>query len=138
LALTFALAAIGASWRASRAWAPALVAAMFCAGSASYALHRARSPDWDAWPSREARLALRIDHLFPHPDRRSLSGLGTIVRTDAHLRALVGQRVYFSLTPRKGEAAPIRSTVVSAVGVLVALPWRAPANTFDGYLVDAG
>ena len=39
--------------------------------------------------------------------------------TTEHLRELAGQGLYFSLTLRKGEAAPIRSAVISTVGVIV-------------------
>src|SRR5476651_2507666 len=64
-ALLAAGAANFAAWRAPRWWAPAIVAAMFLAGDASYALHRARLPGWEARPPREARLAVRIDRMFP-------------------------------------------------------------------------
>ncbi len=130
--------AVFASWRAPRWWAPAIGVAMFLAGSASYALHRARLPAWDALPPREARLALRIDRVFPQVDAKKTVGLATVVRAEEHVRELAGQRLYFSLALRKGEAAPVRSAVISAVGVLVALPRNPPMDTFDDYLAKAG
>ncbi len=136
--LAGATLALVASWRAPRLWAPALVGTMFLAGMASYALHRVRLPAWETLPPREARLALRVDRVFVPSDARRATGLATVVRADEHLRDLPGQRVYFSLTLRAGEAAPIRSAVVSAVGVLVTLPRNPPADTFDGYLAGAG
>ncbi|HVS53627.1 MAG TPA: ComEC/Rec2 family competence protein [Opitutaceae bacterium] len=138
LALVCAVAALVASQRHARAWAAALIAAMFFAGSASYALHRARLAAWDALPPREARLALRIERVFPQTDPKKTGGLARIVRADEHLRELTGQRVYFSLTARAGEPAPLRSAIVAVVGVLAPLPRDPPADSFDGYLAAAG
>lgn len=138
---TAAVAAGGALWaarRADRFWAPALVAAMFCAGAASYALHRGRLPVWDALPTREARLTLRVDRVFAQTRTERVSGLGTIASADEHLRELAGQRIYFSFTLRRGEAAPMRSAVVAAVGVLETLPRNPPDGSFEGYLAGAG
>ena len=137
-ALIAAVVAVWASWRAARWWAPAICAAMFLAGGASYALHRARLPAWDALPPREAQVALRIDRVFPSADPKRAAGLATVVRAEGHLRELAGQRLYFSLALKKGEAAPVRSAVVSAVGVLVTLPRNPEAGTFDDYLASAG
>ncbi|MSU51092.1 MAG: ComEC/Rec2 family competence protein [Opitutus sp.] len=138
LAATAVITAGFAGWRGSRLWAPALLVAMFFAGAASYALHRMRLPRWDVLPPREARLSLRVDRVFVQTDTRRATGLATIVRADEHLRELTGQGLYFSLTLRKGEAAPIRSAVISTVGVLVTLPRNPPVDTFDGYLAGAG
>jgi competence protein ComEC len=129
---------VWAAWRSRRIWETAMVVAMACAGAASYALHRARLPAWDALPPREARLTLRVDRIFNQVDPRRATGLGTIANARDHLRELGGQRVYFSLSLRKGEAAPIRSAVLSTVGVLVTLPRNPPADSFDGYLASAG
>ncbi len=124
--------------RAPRWWPPSIVIAMIGAGAASYALHRVRLPAWDELPAREARLVLRVDRVFASGDARRVSGLGTVVRADDHLRELARQRVYFSINLRRNEAPPIRSAVVSTVGVLVTLPRDPPADTFDGYLAGAG
>lgn len=130
--------AIFAAWRAPRWWATALCAAMVLAGVAAYTLHRQRLPAWETLPPREARLTLRVDRVFPQADPKRATGLGTIVRADEPLRDLVGQRLHFSLTAPKGETAPIRSAVVSAVGVLSTVPRDPPTDTFDGYLAGAG
>jgi competence protein ComEC len=111
---------------------------MFCTGIGLYARQRARLPSWDTLPAREARLALRIDRVFAQGDARKASGLATVLKADEHLRELRGQRLYFSLALGKAEAPPIRSAVMSTVGVLVTLPTHPPANTFDGYLASAG
>ena len=137
-ALVAAIVAGWASWRTARWWAPALAVAMFLAGNASYALNRVRLPAWDALPPREARLGLRVDRVFAQADSKRATGLATVVRADEHLRELVGQRLYFSLALRRGEAAPVRSAVVSAVGVLETLPRNPAADSFDGYLAGAG
>lgn len=137
-ALVAALIAVGVGWRAQRWWAPAMGVAMFLAGDASYALNRARLPAWDALPPREARLGLRIDRVFPQRDPRRATGLATVVRAEEHLRELAEQRLYFSLTLKKGEAAPMRSAVVATVGVLETLPRDPAVDTFDGYLAGAG
>ena len=137
-ALVAAGAAVLAAWRAPRGWPAALCTAMFFAGSASYALQRARLPEWERLPPREARVALRIDRVFPRADASRAAGLATIVRPEPHLHDLAGQKIYFSLALRKGEAAPVRGAVVATMGVLVTLPSHPPADSFDGYLAGAG
>jgi competence protein ComEC len=137
-ALASAGLAVAAAWRWPGLWAPALCGAMVLGGWASYTLHRQRLPDWDRLPPREVRLALRLDRVFPPTDPRKVSGLATVARAEGHLRALAGQRLYFSLTLRAGETAPLRSTVVTAMGVLAPVPRDPPADSFDGYLDDAG
>ncbi|MBL9202371.1 MAG: ComEC/Rec2 family competence protein [Opitutaceae bacterium] len=137
-ALPLAAAAAWSAGRAPRLWWAAMIASMALAGAAAYGLHRVRLPAWDALPAREARLALRVDRVFISGDARRASGLATVLRGDEHLRELAGQRLYFSLTLRPGEAAPIRSAEIAAVGVIVTLPRNPPADTFDGYLAGAG
>ena len=96
-ALTAAVAALVFVTRAPRLWAPAIVTAMFFAGAASYALHRARLPVWDTLPLREARLSLRVDRVFTSTDARRATGLATVLKGEEHLRDLVGQRLHFYL-----------------------------------------
>lgn len=135
---TSALFAILAACRGWRGWAPALVLAMTLAGAGSYALHRARLPVWDTLPPREARLSLEVERVFASQDPRRANGLARVVAADSHLGDLVGQRLYFSLNLRRGEAPPIRSVRIATVGVLVTLPRNPPADTFNGYLAGAG
>jgi competence protein ComEC len=141
--LVASLGLVVLAWRmrdsSPRAWAGALVAAMMLAGAAAYSLHRARLAAWEDLPSREVRLGLRIDHVFPRAATApTVTGLATVTRTEAHLRELVAQRIYFSLRRRPGERAPIRSAVVAAGGVLGTVPRTPPADSFDGYLAAAG
>lgn len=138
VALLAAGAAVVGAWRWHWSCRPALVVSMVLAGNASYHLHRGRLASWDALPPREARVELRIDRVFPQAASGKASGLATVLAADTHLRDLIGQRLYFSLTLRKAEAPPIRSSVVQATGVLVTLPFRPPGDTFDGYLAAAG
>lgn len=133
-----AIAALVAAARAPRFWPPSIIAAMLLAGMASYGLNRARLPVWDNLPPREARLSLRVDRVFAAADGRRASGLATILASEDHIRELEGQHVYFSLTLGRSEVPPIRSAVISAVGVLLTLPRDPPADTFDGYLAGAG
>lgn len=138
IALGAAATTVVAAARDSRLWAGALLASMFFAGVASYALQRERLPAWESLPPREARLSLRVDRIFAASDPKKVNGLATVVRADTHLRDLVSQRLYFSLALRPGAAAPTRSTVISTVGVLVTLPRNPPTDSFDGYLAGAG
>ncbi|HWA85644.1 MAG TPA: ComEC/Rec2 family competence protein [Opitutus sp.] len=137
-ALAAVVIAIAAGWRGTRWFAPAIGAAMFCAGAASYLLHRPRIAAWDALPPREARVVLRIERTFPQMDTSRASGIARVVRAEERLQELAGQRVYFSLALKKSAAAPIRSAVVSAFGVVASLPRDPPADTFDGYLANNG
>jgi competence protein ComEC len=137
-ALIAATITIWAGWRAPRLWPAALLTALFLAGLASHGLHRARLRVWDALPPREAKLVLRIDRVFPRDDNRGTSGLATVVSAEPPLREVAGQKLYFLLTRKNGEAAPIRSARVLASGVIAPLPPNPPANTFDAYLAGAG
>lgn len=123
-----------ATWR----WAIALVLAMVLAGFASHALHRARLPAWNALPAREARLSVQVDRIFAQADPKRVSGLGTITRAGEHVGDLVGQRIYFSLTLRKSEVAPLRSAVVATTGVLAVLLENPAGEGFDRHLADTG
>jgi competence protein ComEC len=132
------IATLLARRRGLRVWAPGLLVTMFLAGVAAYALHRARLPTWDALPPRETRLVLKVERVFVQSDPRRATGLGRVLTAEQHLHDLTGQRVYFSLSLRKGDSLPTRSAVISTVGVLVTLPSSPPADTFDGYLAAAG
>jgi competence protein ComEC len=106
---------------------------------ASYALHRQPPPDGDGWPVREATLKLRINHTFsPTHASRSVSGMATVTGAEPHLRALVGQEIYFSLTPRKGAGLPERSATVDAIGLLKPVSQNSPAGTWDRSLDQRG
>ena len=130
--------ALVAAWRAPRWWALPLATALFLAGDASYTLRRARLAAWERLPAREARLSLRVDRVFPQAEKGKCAGLATVVHSETHLPDLAGQRVYFSLNPGKPAVAPVRSMVITAVGVLSPLPENPPPTTFEGYLADAG
>jgi competence protein ComEC len=138
-----AAAAAGAIalWSAGRRrllWAISLAFALGLAGAASYTLHRARLPAWTSLPPREARLHLRIERAFAPSFAGRASGLAVVTAAAPHLRDLIGQQVYFSLRLATGEAAPLRSEELAAIGVLRLLPENPPANTFEGYLANAG
>lgn len=137
-ALIAAALAVLASWRATRWFAPAICAAMFLAGAASYGLHRPRIAAWDGLPPREARVALRIERMFPQIDAKRAAGIATVLRAGERIEEVAGQRIYFSLALTKDAAAPIRSAVVSAFGVIASLPRDPPADTFDAYLANEG
>lgn len=137
-AVAVAVYALASAWRGWPGWAPALVVTMVLCGLASYALHRVRLPAWDSLPPREARLSLEVERVFASQDPRRASGLARVVAADEHLGDLVGQRLYFSLNLRRGEARPVRSAELATVGVLVTLPRNPPVDTFDGYLAGAG
>jgi competence protein ComEC len=135
------IAAAIAVWLSKKnlVWAAALFAAVFLSGIAVYESRRARLPDWDALPPREARLTLRIERVFPAPaDGKKISGLASVRSADTHLQDLVGQRLYFSIARKSGDPTPTRSSEISAVGLLETLPREAPIATFEGFLTSAG
>jgi competence protein ComEC len=137
-ALIAALAAIFLAKRNPVAWAAALGAAMLFAGLADYALHARRLPGWDALPPREAQLSLRVERVFAAVNPKRTSGLAVIVSADAPLEELAGQRVYFSLARPAGAKALVRSAVVSAAGLIQAVPRHPDADSFDDYLANTG
>ncbi|HSY53664.1 MAG TPA: ComEC/Rec2 family competence protein [Opitutaceae bacterium] len=119
-------------------WAAALGTTMLLAGVANYALHARRLPAWDALPPREAKLRLRVERVFAAVDAKRTSGLAVIVRADAPLGELSGQQAYFSLARPPGAGAPLRSAMVSAAGLVQAVPRRPAAGSFDEYLANNG
>jgi competence protein ComEC len=128
---------VALGWR--RAWAPGLVLGVFLSGATLYEIRRDRLPDWDSLPPREVHATVVINRIFPpKADYRSLSGLGHLLATDAHLPELVGQRVYFSVNLRRGETAPARSSRFDVTGVLQTLPRNPADDSFDGYLANQG
>ena len=138
LALVLAALSLAATWLRPRLWGAPLTASMLLAGFASYSQRYPRLPDWEHRPAREARLSLRLDRVFPATALDRTSGLALIVETDRHLRELVGQRVYFSLILRKGQAPPTRSAVVRITGLLSPVPGRPAAGSFAASLADLG
>ncbi|MGH7946094.1 MAG: ComEC/Rec2 family competence protein [Opitutaceae bacterium] len=138
LALAAAAAAVLANGGKTRCWAAAVIMAMTLAGVGTYAFHRARLPGWDMRPPREAQVSLKVTRVFSQADPKRATGVATVTRSGAHLGDLTGQKIYFSVTLRKGEPPPLRSAVMSVVGVVMTLPVDPPADTFDGYLAGAG
>ncbi|HTJ77420.1 MAG TPA: ComEC/Rec2 family competence protein [Rariglobus sp.] len=122
-----------------RAWAPCIAVSLVLSGTAFYELTRARLPDWDTLPPREARVTLRVDRMFsPRPDGKSASGLGRIRSADAAPAELAGQSVYFSINLKGIVSPPIRSSELTVVGVLQVIPRDPSGDTFDRYLANAG
>src|SRR5436190_14073878 len=109
LSTLFAITALVAIRRAPRCWAPALLASMFLAGIAGYALHRARLSHWDALPSREAKLSFKVERVFVQTDARRATGIATIVTAENHIRELQGQTVYFAIALGRGQKPCVRS-----------------------------
>jgi competence protein ComEC len=83
-------------------------------------------------------LQLRIERAFAPSFPGRASGLAFVTAADPHLHDLIGQHVYFSLRLEAGETAPLRSAEIATIGVLQLLPEIPPANTFAGYLANAG
>jgi competence protein ComEC len=122
-----------------RAWSFGLCVAVFLSGASAYELRRARLAVWETLPPREARLTLRIERTFSPPtDGKKVTGLAVVENTGPHLRELVGQRLYFSLSRKPGEAPPTRSAAIVVIGLLETLPREAPVASFDGFLTAAG
>ncbi|WP_152032723.1 ComEC/Rec2 family competence protein [Ereboglobus luteus] len=152
-ALVLALASIAL---APRHWSglAALVLSVFLSGAASYEINRSRLAAYDALPPREARLTLRVTHTFAQGVRGAqgksaaprISGLARVTDAAPHLKELVGQRVYYSLSlpaaPGGGKEnmppAILRSSEITAIGVLYSLPRRVATDSFDGYLASSG
>jgi competence protein ComEC len=137
-ALAATIAAIFLAKRYPVAWAMALGPAMLLAGMANYAVHARRLPAWDALPPREGRLQLRVTRVFPAINNKRTSGLAVIVSADSPLEELAGQRIYFSLARRPGAEVPLRSAVVSAAGLVQAMPRHPAPDSFDDYLANTG
>lgn len=118
-----------------------LTVALACAGALRTHQDRLRLPDWDALglPAREAKLEVRIDRVFAATDPNRISGLGRILSAAPHLRDLVGQRIYFSITKTGDtESDFINQTRFDGLGLLERLPLMPPAGSFERMLADEG
>ncbi len=139
LILTLAAVALVVAALVPWAWSAGFLTGVALIGSAAYTFTRARLADWETLPPREARLVVRIDRLFPaDPSAGRWSGLGRIIATERHLDDLIGQRLYLSVTARRGSTLPLRSSELALTGVLSTLPREASTGSFEGYLVSAG
>jgi len=152
-----AVMSIASFGTASRLWAPFLAAGLALAGYANGIRLQELPPGWRSMPAREARLAIQVEREFEAADApprhlsnpavarrarklppRRASGTGTIVDSDRLMRELVGQRIYYSVALRPGQAVPGRSSVIDATGVLEAVPRESKAESFDAFLSDIG
>jgi competence protein ComEC len=143
LAALMATAAIPLVWSRNpavcRAWPLIFALAVALAGMAYFQLRLNRLSVWEMLPAREARLRLRVERTFTPPSGgKRASGLAVVTGADAHLRELVGQRLYFSLGLPAGASPPLRTSEVLAVGVLAPLTRHGPGEGFDAYLANAG
>jgi competence protein ComEC len=124
---------------ASLAWPPVFGAGIALAAAAYLQLRLNRPAEWGDLPPREARLTLRLTHMFPSSgSRRPAKGFAVVTDTAAHLRILMNQRIYFSLNLPAGAAPPIPSATIAAVGVIEELPPHPPDSGFEAYLAGAG
>jgi len=136
-AIAAGISVLGA--RFASLWLGGVVASGVLGGAAWYEAVRARLPEWDSLPAREARLWVCVDRVFsPSADARKVSGLGRVSSAEGHLRGLVGQSLYFSGRLVRSQARPIRSAELELVGQLQVLAKSPPADTFDGYLAGTG
>jgi competence protein ComEC len=137
-ALATAIIAIFLARQSPVAWASVLSTAMLLTGIANYALQARRLPAWDAQPPREAQVRLRIERIFAGVNPKKTSGLAVLLGADSPLEGLAGQHVYFSLTRPPGVSALVCSAVVSATGLIQAVPRHPVAGSFDDYLAATG
>ena len=140
IAVFFAL--LFSSWKsvaARRAWSLALGVAMALAAAAYFQLRLNRPLEWSDLPPREARLTLLVTQVFSSSKGQNrINGLAVVADAATHLRGLVNQRLYFSLTLPPGAVPPLRSAKIVAVGVVELMPRHPAEGGFAGYLADAG
>ncbi len=138
LALALCIWALITTERPGPVWRLLLLSILTLAGVAAYGLHRNRLVEWDCLPPREARLVLSCERVFSSGAASRFSGLATVRMAPPHLRDLLGQRIYLSLSLVPGQERPLRSAIVSVLGQLETIPLHAEAHSFDQYLSDAG
>ncbi|MDD2765626.1 MAG: ComEC/Rec2 family competence protein [Opitutaceae bacterium] len=131
--------AAGHRWFARHAWPVFLSLTVIPAGAAYFQLRLDRQSAWESLPPREARLRLRVERTFPQPGGgKRTTGFAVVTGTDAHLRDLAGQRLYFSLQLPPGRPPPLRSAEIQAIGLLDPLTRLRHSEGFDAYIVNAG
>jgi competence protein ComEC len=124
---------------ARRVWPLVFTLAVALAGMAYFHLRLNRLSVWDTLPPREARLKLRVERMFTPPSGgKRASGFAVVTGTDAHLRDVISQRLYFSLNLPPGVSPPLRSSEILVVGVLAPLTRPGRSEGFDAYIANAG
>jgi competence protein ComEC len=118
-------------------WGLAVVTLSSVAGYLWLPLRSPVNPGWPH-PAREVTVVLEIDQLFPPaPQRKTISGLGSIVSAEGAAAELAGQRVYFSAIRRVSTTPE-----VSGRYRFTALADRVPPGTgafgFERYLDSLG
>jgi competence protein ComEC len=132
------LLASGLAERHPTGWAWAFSLALVAAGAAYYDLRRARLPDWEVLPPREARVTVEVERMFHSKLPGRSSGIGWVRRAESHLHDLEGQQLAFAVQVPPGTATPIRGSVVTVAGLLEPLPRRPGDDPFLEYLVSRG
>ncbi len=125
---------------ANLGWMLAMISTGLLGGYLALHVRSPRLNGAEAAP-REVVVVLEAQQLFPPaPGRKTLSGLGRIVATDAHLTELIEQRVYFSAI-RRISVTPARSGRYQVRGLLQSRVVAADSESaagFQRYLESAG
>ncbi|MCF3648893.1 ComEC/Rec2 family competence protein [Synoicihabitans lomoniglobus] len=108
-------------------------------GMIHHETHRARLPDWDRLPQREAELIVEVKRIFnTRVLERPLSVIGMIRSADPHLSDLIGQSLYVQAWRYHDPTAVERGATIRIRGHLTPLPRAARGDGFNAYLIDAG
>ncbi len=145
LAVTAAIAGLGAGWCALR---PGRAAAVLwglslglSSGLGGFVLLHARQPTLhqpESRPPREVTVTIRVKQTFPPaPSARSLTGLAEITVPGEHDPELAGRPVYYSAI-RRISVPPLRSGSYVIRGVIEPLPLTAANAGFNEYLANLG
>ena len=88
---------------------------------------------WNQLPPREAFLELKVKRLYASNHPEKISGLATVIKTDAHLNPLLNYPIYFS-TNREDYQID-RGNSLQLRGVLNYLPSKEDHSLFEQYLI---
>ncbi len=120
----------------------AMVIGLASAGALHHEHHRARLPDWDHLPKREAELRVQVKRTFQTEQLdRPLSLIAAVTAAPPHLADLVGQDLYVRVWRDFNPAPVLRGGQIEVRGELDPLPRHPPAEEADdflAYLTDQG
>ncbi|MDA0347967.1 MAG: ComEC/Rec2 family competence protein [Verrucomicrobia bacterium] len=114
-------------------WAYFMILGVSVASLLYYQQNRQFPELWNHLPPREAFLELKVKQLYASNDPEIISGLATVIKTEAHLNPLLNYPIYFSAN---GEDHQIdRGDSLQLRGVLNYLPSKEDHSLFEQYLI---
>jgi competence protein ComEC len=133
LAIAFWLSRKGTQIGQRKYWPCFMILGVSSASLLYYQQHLQFPERWNELPPREAFIELEVKRLYAGNHLEKISGLATVIGTEAHLNPLLNYPIYFS-TNVEGFVID-RGNSLKVRGVLSYLPSKEDHSLFEQYLI---